>query len=371
MRVSTYMKYMGGAAAMLGLAAGAAQPQERPATSKQSAAPAKESCSNSAFDSAALEKELAQMQSQLKTELANVQARAWQAKAEVAREMMEQGMRRAELAKLATQMQTERAGLEAQARTASQQAQQLFAQAPGVLDSEDTGWLGLEMTEVTPEKAKELKVSLERGVVVTEVLQGSPAAKAGLETNDVIEEYDGHTVEGTMQFRRLVRETPPGRSVNVRVMRGGTEKRLTIEVGSAARNMDTELRQLMPLKNFNFKFNMPEIFAGMTPGLGIEAEDVSGQLGEYFHVPGDAGVLVREVSPGTPAAKAGLKAGDVITRVDGVAVKTVDELREQLREKHEQKTVPLTVVRNGSQTTLTVALEQPATEPARVQSAAL
>ena len=287
--------------------------------------------------------------------------------------MAERGIRREEMANLAAQRRAERPALETEARAASQEAQQLFAQSPSFLvGDEDTGWLGMEMTEVTPDKAKELKVPPDRGVVVSEVVTDGPAAKAGLEKNDVIVEYDGHSVEGTVQFRRLVRETPPGRNVNVTVVRDGQQKKLTVQVGNAARNMGIELRQVEPLKNFNFKFDMPEIFAGMTPVLGIEAEEVSGQLGQYFHVPGNEGVLVREVSPGTAAAQAGLKAGDVITKVDGVEVRTVDELRRELREKREKKSVPLIVVRNGSQLTINVTLEQPKVEPeTRVRSAAL
>lgn len=370
MRATTYIRYMGIAAAIFGIVTGAAHAQEQPAVTKSAAWQADQSESSSTWDSVALERRLAQAQREWK-ESSDVWAR--QVQREVARAMAERGIQRGEMANLAAQIRAERPALEAEARAASQEAQQLFAQAPGLmLSSEDTGWLGMEMTEVTPDKAKELKVSPDRGVVVSEVVTDGPAAKAGFEKNDVIVEYDGQSVEGTVQFRRLVRETPPGRNVNVTVMRDGQQKKVTVQVGNAARNMGIELRQVEPMKNFNFKFDMPEIFAGMTPVLGIEAEEVGGQLGQYFHVPGNEGVLVREVSPGTAAAQAGLKAGDVITKVDGVEVRTVDELRQQLREKREKKSVPLIVVRNGSQVTINVTIEHPSQEPAvRVRSAVL
>jgi S1-C subfamily serine protease len=372
MRVATYMKYMGFAAAVFGLTSGVARPQEQRATTKSSTVQADQDCSSSVFDSAELQRELARAQREWRQSLVDMQGRARQVQREVAQAMAERGIQREEMTNLAAQLRSERPALEAQARIASQEAQQLFAQAPLIVSDEDTGWLGMEMTEVTPEKAKELKVSPIRGVIVTEVLPDGPAAKAGLQKDDVVVQYDGQTVEGTVQLRRLVRETPPGRSVNVTVMRGGQEKRVSIQVGNSARNMGIELRQMEPLRDFNFKFDMPEVFAGMTPVLGIEAEEVSGQLGQYFRVPGDEGVLVREVSPGTAAAQAGLKAGDVITKVDGVEVRTVDELRRELREKREKKSVPLIVVRNGSQVTINVTLEQPKLEPeTRVRSAAL
>lgn len=364
------MRYMGIAAAIVGIATGTARAQEQSAVTKSAAPQAEQDQSGSTWDSAALERRLARAQREW-SKSSEVWAR--QVQREVARAMAERGIRREEMANLAAQIRAERPALEAEARAASQEAQQLFAQSPSFLvGDEDTGWLGMEMTEVTPDKAKELKVPPDRGVVVSEVVTDGPAAKAGLEKNDVIVEYDGHGVEGTVQFRRLVRETPPGRNVNVTVMRDGQQKKLTVQVGNAARNMGIELRHVEPLKNFNFKFDMPEIFAGMTPVLGIEAEEVSGQLGQYFHVPGNEGVLVREVSPGTAAAQAGLKAGDVITKVDGVEVRTVDELRRELRDKREKKSVPLIVVRNGSQVTITVTLEQPKAETeTRVRSAAL
>ncbi len=362
MRALTYLKYMSLGTMAVALTAAGARSQDLPTTQTPITTQANDNCSNSLFDAAALQKEMAQMQSRLRESLRDVQARAQEYQAEVAREMTENGMKSEELAGLA--------------RSAAQQAQQLFAQAPGLLDGDaDTGWLGLEMTEITAEKAKDLKLTPARGVLVSEVLPDGPAAKAGLQSDDVILQYDGHEVEGTVQFRRLVRETPPGRSVGMTVLRAGKEEKLTIQVGNRARNIESQWHEGMPLtvppQSFQFKMDMPELFMGMTPVLGIEGEDVNGQLGKYFRVPGDEGVLVREVSSGTPAAKAGLRAGDVITRVDGLAVTTLAELRARLREKREEKSVSLMVMRQGSPVTITVTLEPPEPPPAKTRSAAL
>lgn len=370
MRGLTYMKYMGLGVMIMGLSlAGVAQetPQQTaPAKQAPSTTKTNPDCSDGTWDSAAFQKEMAQMQRRIQESLRDVQARARQYEAEVATEMNENGMTPEELASLATR-----------ARNSAKQAQQLFAQAPGLLQGdEDTGWLGVEMAEVTAETAKNLNLKSDHGVLVTEVLPDGPSAKAGLQANDVILEYDGHEVEGTVQFRRLVRETPPGRSVAIAVVRAGHEEKLTIQVGNRARSLESEyegtpLTLNVPSQAFNFKMEMPELFMGMTPTLGIEAEDVTGQLGAYFRVPGDDGVLIRSVSAGTPAAKAGLKAGDVITRVDGITVTTLAELRAQLREKREEKTVKLMVMRQGSPVSVSVTLESPEPQPARTRSAAL
>ncbi len=76
----------------------------------------------------------------------------------------------------------------------------------------DGSWLGVETTEVTQQKASDLKLPAEHGAVVGKVLPDSPAAKAGLKENDVITEINGQRVEGTAQFRRMIHEIPAGRS---------------------------------------------------------------------------------------------------------------------------------------------------------------
>ncbi|HKW88353.1 MAG TPA: PDZ domain-containing protein [Candidatus Acidoferrales bacterium] len=284
-------------------------------------------------------------------------------RAEVEKEMAASGLaNRAAMEEMGAQLRANAREYAARAQDEAQQAKQLFEQSPSVLQmGDDTGWLGVEIGEVTADEAKELKLPEARGVVVSDVVDDSPAAKAGLKAKDVIMEYDGAPVEGTVQFRRLVRETPPGRTVNLTVTRDGHDVKLSVQVGDSARNMESRLRMVMPSRPFNFNFTMPEFMPGRTPALGIEAEDLTGQLGEYFHVPGGEGVLIREVNADTPAAKAGLKAGDVITKVDGNAVKSLGELRDNLREKRDEKSVTLTIVRDGAEKSVNVAVEPPPT----------
>jgi serine protease Do len=258
---------------------------------------------------------------------------------------------------------------EAEAKAAQAMAQEVVP----LLEDEESGWLGVVIAEVTPEKAKELKLPVVRGVLVMEVEQDGPAAKAGLKENDVITEYDGQTVEGTVQFRRLVRETPAGRTISLSVIRDGRSQKLTPELGRRSafweKKMEKGMQGMMPGEQAHvYAFSMPDVGAlgplpevldWHTPLLGISAEDLRGQLGSYFGAPDGEGILVRDVRPGTPAEKAGLKAGDVITKVDGKPVKTLRELREQLRQKSDQKTVNLSVLRRGAEMTLPVTIEKP------------
>lgn len=257
---------------------------------------------------------------------------------------------------------------------AQQKAAEVLEQEPRVFTSaaeEGSGWLGVEIGEVTAEKAKDLRLSEVRGVEVIDVQPDSPAAKAGLKEHDVITRYDGQAVEGTVQFRRLVRETPAGRNISLTVSRDGGTQNISVELGDRGTFFEKKMKGKMrdfgnayPFAepNFDFHFDTPMIVGeldGRAPFLGINAEDLSGQLGAYFGAPDGVGVLVREVRAGTPAEKAGLKAGDVITKVDAKPVGSLSELRQQLRDKSDQKAVSLGIVRKGSQMSLSVTMEKP------------
>ncbi len=234
-----------------------------------------------------------------------------------------------------------------------------------LLNEGDPGWLGVTIAEVTVDKAKELKLPAVRGVVLSSVEADSPAAKAGLKANDVITEFNGQRVEGTVQFRRLIRETPGGRTVQLTFWRDGRAQSVSVELGAFRDKLDGHGYVFGPKE---FKFEMPEfggklfghdIFLQHGPRLGIDAEDLSGQLGSYFGAPDGEGVLVRDVTSGTPAEKAGLKAGDVIIKIDGERVRTVRDLREKMRAKRENKTVSVSVIRKGTEMSFNVEVEQP------------
>jgi serine protease Do len=257
------------------------------------------------------------------------------------------------------------------AQQAEDKAQRVFSGEPQVFvsSSDEGGWLGVEIGEVTAEKAKDLKLASVRGVIVDDVEPDSPAAKAGIKEHDVITQYDGQPVEGTVQFRRLVGETPPGRTITLAISRGGASQNISVELGDRSayfvKKMKGKMRDFgeaysFSLPNFNVELpDMPDVMDARTPSLGINAEDLTGQLGSYFGAPNDAGILVREVRPGTPAEKAGLKAGDVIIKLEGKDVRTLAELRSQLRDKSDQASVSMGVLRKGSELTLTVPIEKP------------
>ena len=241
-----------------------------------------------------------------------------------------------------------------------------------VIGGDGSGWLGVETHEVTADKAKELKLAAERGVVLGKIVPDSPAAKAGLKENDVVTEINGQRVEGAAQFRRMIHEIPAGRSIQLTVWRDGRTQTVSATLGKSEERHHA-MKMLAPTPGA-FAFRMPElpeippmewngnmVFGGGQPRLGIDAEDVSGQLGAFFGAPDGEGILVRDVNSGSPAEKAGVKAGDVITSLNGERIRTVGELREKLSAKGEDKdrTAKLGVLRNKSQLTLSVELPAP------------
>jgi serine protease Do len=253
-------------------------------------------------------------------------------------------------------------------------AQQPAPPTPPVPETQipEAGWLGVSVDEVTAQKAQELKLPGAYGVLVTSVGADTPAAKAGLKGGDIITEYDGERVQGVIEFRRLVRETPPGRTVKITVRRDGRSQTLSAEIGkNETANRQDLFQNIIPRfgnpgpNAFGPNAFGPNFPFGAAPEanrmLGITGQNLAGQLGSYFGAPDGEGVLVTNVESNSAAAKAGLQAGDVITKVDGNRVRSLRELRDELRMHREVTSVSLTILRKGSEMSLNV-------EPQRRQS---
>ena len=236
--------------------------------------------------------------------------------------------------------------------------------------------LGVVLEDVRAEDVARLKLAEERGALVKDVVKGSAAEKAGLKDGDVILSYQGERVGSAAQLRRLVRETPPGRHVTIEASRGGAPQRLT---ASLEGNDDHDL-----LGDDSFRFHMPDSFQFNVPvprvppvppippldqmfrdgdrgrrflfrdrivearpgRLGLSYQELSGQLARYFKVE-DGALLVTEVESDGPAARAGLRAGDVIVKFNGKAVTDGDDLRRTLGDAPSGTDVTVTVQRDG------------------------
>jgi S1-C subfamily serine protease len=204
------------------------------------------------------------------------------------------------------------------------------------------------------------------GVLIDSVRDGTPATRAGLLKGDVIVDFDGERARSARQFTRLVRETPPGRAVKMTVLRSGSKR--TVDITPEVRDSVTlqqfprvtrdALRALPRDFNFNFDGNGFESWNLLVSPrrLGVMVSPLSDQLAAYFGV--KDGVLVAEVLENTPAATAGLRAGDVITTANGRSVQSSADLSREVREADDGSAIELRVTRDRKETTLKVTLPQ-------------
>jgi serine protease Do len=191
-------------------------------------------------------------------------------------------------------------------------------------------FLGVGIQEIDSNRAKELKLPDDAGVEVTRIAPDSPAEKAGIKTGDVVTQYNGQRVENMEQFSRMVRETPAGRDVKIGIVRNGVPQTITAKI--VGRPVISGQLIPAPVQNpFELRFpDMPQSrMTWRSTVLGVEAEALDGQLAEFFGV--QEGVLVRAVTKGSSADKAGIRAGDVIVRVDDLKVSTPADISNRLR----------------------------------------
>lgn len=218
-------------------------------------------------------------------------------------------------------------------------------------------WLGVRIDDLSEEKASDLKLKETYGAVVTQVEESSPAMRAGLKENDVVVSYQGQRVESAASLRRFVRETPDGRTVSIGIVRDGSPRTLSATI-EAHRHRHSSYGPLGRLPSLDFKeFKFPGwSWSSGGPRLGISVNEMNGQLAEYFGVKEGEGVLVMEVFEGTPAEKAGLKAGDVILRVGGDRIDDAGDIHDAIRDKA-GKDVDVNVIRNRKEMTLKATLD--------------
>jgi len=241
-------------------------------------------------------------------------------------------------------------------------------------------YLGIGVQDIDADRAKALNLKEVRGAEVTRVEPDSPAAKAGFKQGDVILSYNGEAVEGQEQLSRLVRETPAGRQVKIEVWRAGASVTLTPTMedrramslsGNSPWFVGPNVE--VPVPNFN----MPDIeiprFQTLyqSPMLGIEGEALGQeeQLADFFGV--KDGVLVKSVTRNSAAEKAGIKAGDVIIKIDDSRVTSSREITSVLRSARGKTSVNVTVVRNKKEMTLPVTLETASGTPVRARAVLL
>lgn len=231
--------------------------------------------------------------------------------------------------------------------------------------------IGIGIDDVTAADVTGKKLPSESGVIVREVEDESPASRAGLKAGDVIVEFDGERVRSAAQLRRLIQETPEGRKTGVIVTRDGQRVTLTVTPeGHSAESVVMPRLEMMPRPPRAPRapvapmppHMLPEGFTFTLRGgrLGVSTQTLTEQLATHFGVEG--GVLVTDVSEDSAASKAGLRAGDVITKVGSTAIDDTADLARAIGEASGE--VAIAIVRDRKAQTLKATLE-----PARARTA--
>jgi S1-C subfamily serine protease len=230
-------------------------------------------------------------------------------------------------------------------------------------------FLGIHPEEVTRENMGRFNLREPRGVAIVKVIEGSPAEKAGLRKDDVVLRFNGEEVTGVRKLNRLISEVAPDHTARVTISRNGSEQELSVTLGnrkdfSTARVFgfprDGEAGKLLGDRQLGDLYGAPGAYMlalGSSRLIGVSTNTLTTQLADYFGVAGGKGVLITNVKEDSPAARAGIKAGDVITNVDGEAIEDAGDLSRAINRKPEGD-ITLTITRDKSQRTIKVTPEK-------------
>jgi membrane-associated protease RseP (regulator of RpoE activity) len=222
----------------------------------------------------------------------------------------------------------------------------------------------VDIDDVSPERLGELKLKEEHGAEVTMVDQDAPAGKAGVHEHDVIVSLNGTAIESAAQLRRMIKETPPGRVVNLGISRDGQPLTIKVQLADRHKSMTWapksgefkfEMPQMPTMPDFDMPVSVVVVHSSLRSGLMVE--NITPQLGDFFGVKGGNGVLVRSVEKGSRGEKGGFRAGDVVVKVNGQPVHDTSDFSHALRSSP-GGTAAVTVMRDRKEQNLTLTLPE-------------
>ncbi|QNI36930.1 PDZ domain-containing protein [Edaphobacter albus] len=248
----------------------------------------------------------------------------------------------------------------------------------GLSGKNSQGYLGVDLKDISEDQVSALKLKDTHGAEIVGVDHDAPACKDGLELHDVILQMNGQAIDGETQLRRMLREMPAGRTVTFLISRDGQqhtiqthlanreevereawEKHYTVPEPSNSSSADVSHPGnsfLAPSKSTSVKGT--HTFLGTTVLVsssytGAKLEVMGPQLAEFFGVQGGTGLLVRNVEPSSPAADAGLKAGDVVVKLNALPIASGNDWSKTIHENR-GKTVNVVILRDRKKQTLTL-----------------
>lgn len=230
----------------------------------------------------------------------------------------------------------------------------------GEAKSKRTAWMGVYTQSVDRELALDLKLENRRGALISAVVGDSPAKEAGLKKNDVIIAVDGKPIDDADDLTEAISAHADGDEITVRIVRDGSEQDVKVTLESRRRG---------DVVFWSWDDNPPKARAyaealdsyrvhGSRGYLGVRVSDLSAQLGHYFGVEKGRGALVTEVTKGSPAESAGVRAGDVIVAIDDETVYDSRDVTSLVRESEKGEEVSIRVIRDKKELTLSATIEE-------------
>jgi serine protease Do len=193
------------------------------------------------------------------------------------------------------------------------------------------GWLGVAIQNIDESLAEQFGVEVTEGVLISDVQDGSPAQEAGFERGDIVIGYDNKKISDVNRLRNIVAQTEVGTKVEVKVLRKEKEKILTVKIGEQPSDL----------------FASGKTSIGNE--LGISVQNLTEELAKSFEFEGETGVVVTAVEPGSPAAQADVKEGDLIKEVNREKINNLEEFTDALKRTAKGKDI-LFLLRRGMHT---------------------
>src|SRR5262245_24654099 len=247
----------------------------------------------------------------------------------------------------------------------------IFAQA--ITQQSAGGYLGVYLGDVNEERARGLNLPETRGAVVGKVEESSPAAKAGIQENDVILAFNDRPVRNRVEFFGLLIESAPGSKVTLSISRGGERRNISVELGRRSLPPPDVLQNMFKgydappasPKDPSHAIVSPYYPAATRYYLGLTVASLTEQLAKFFNLSSE-GVLISEVRPGGAAERAGIKAGDCLTALDDAPITSPSEFTQLIyligkdRGKSEQAVdeVVFTIVSDRQEKKVKVKIDQ-------------
>ena len=192
------------------------------------------------------------------------------------------------------------------------------------------GYMGIVIQQLTQELADSFGLEDTKGILIAQVSEDSPAAKAGLKTGDLIVEYQGKAVTDVGNFRNRVALTAPGSKATLTIIRNGKRRNVDIKIGDLS---DGKL--------------LAQETTQSTEALGLTVQTLTSDLAQQFDVEPGKGVVVTEVKSGSIATMAGIRRGTVILQVDSKAVNSAAEFKQAIKKSSDDKRVMLLISDRG------------------------